>query len=99
MDSFKRVTIPQEELGKKLSYDRALDVISYINGTSHANQDACAIKTEAEAAIADAAFTNDDDPFEVSANELDDLLSEIREPQKRISKRASKKPVASPAAA
>lgn len=76
MDSFKRVTIPQEELGKKLSYDRALDVISYINGTSHANQDACAIEQEAEAAIADAAFTNDDDPFEVSANELDDLLSE-----------------------
>jgi len=98
-DSFKRVTIPKEELGKKLSYDRALDVISYINGTSHANQDACAIKQEAEAAIADAAVTNDDDPFEVSATELDDLLSEIREPQKRISKRASKKPVASPAAA
>jgi len=92
-DSFKRVTIAKEQLGKKVSYDLALDVISYLNDTSDTNQAAYAMKQQVEAAV-----TNDVEPFEVATPELDHLLKEIREPQKLVSKRGSKKPVASSAA-
>ena len=73
-DSFKRVTIPKEELGKKLSYDRALDVISYINGTSQTNEDASELKQQTERAATDGI-----EPMEAATVELDELLTEIRE--------------------
>ncbi len=80
--SFSRVIIPKAELGKRLTYDEKLSVISYANGTAQDNEDDPAIEAKVSQAIADAVET-----FEVSDNELDKLLDEVKGTPKKTSRK------------
>lgn len=72
--AFHRVQIPESEFtGEKLTYDACLDVISYVNGTAQDNEDSPAVEAQ---------VTPDEEPFEVPAEEIDELLEEIRKPKR-----------------
>jgi len=73
-ESFTRVAIPQHQLSSKLTYDQALAVISYINGSTHDNEDAPETMEQTERAATDGI-----EPMEAATVELDELLTEIRE--------------------
>ena len=65
--------------GEKLGYDDKLDAISYINGTAQDNEDSPVIEAQVE---------TEEVPFEVPAEEIDELLDEIRKP-KRVRRKTS----------
>ena len=73
-ESFTRVAIPQHQLSSKLTYEQALAVISYINGTTHDNEDAPETMEQTERAATDGI-----EPMEAATVELDELLTETRE--------------------
>ena len=82
--AFYRVQIPESEFtGEKLSYDTCLDVISYVNGTSHNNEDS---------PVVEAQVTPEEEPFEVPAEELDKLLEEIKQPRRARRKSSAQQP-------
>ena len=59
--------------GEKLGYDDKLDIISYVNGTSQDNEDSPVVEAQVQA---------EEEPFEVPAEEIDELLEEIRKPKR-----------------
>ena len=65
--------------GDKLGYDDKLDIISYVNGTSQDNEQSPVVEAQVEV---------EEDPFEVPAEEIDQLLEEIRKP-KRVRRKSS----------
>ena len=76
---FHRVQLPESAFtGKKLGYDERLDLISYVNGTSQDNEDNPVVEAQVQV---------EEEPFEVPAEEIDELLDEIRKP-----KRSRRKP-------
>ena len=77
---FHRVQLPESAFtGEKLGYDERLDLISYVNGTSQDNEDNPVVEAQVQV---------EEDPFEVPAEEIDELLDEIRKP-KRSRRKAS----------
>lgn len=73
--AFHRVQIPESEFtGEKLTYDQCLDVISYVNGSAQDNEDSPTVQAQ---------VTTDAEPFEVAPEELDQLLEEIKTPQRK----------------
>ena len=75
-----RVSIAQADLGRKLGYDESLDVITYVNRTAQDNPESEAVAEQVD---------TDELPFEVTAEELDNLLAEIQQAKRRISKKHS----------
>ena len=73
-ETFTRLAIPQHQLSSKLTYDQALAVISYINGTTHDNEDAPETMEQTERAATDGI-----EPMEPASVERDELLTETRE--------------------
>lgn len=74
--AFHRVQLPESAFtGEKLGYDDKLDCISYINGTAQDNEDNPVI----EAQVQD---VQEEQPFEVPPEEIDELLDEIRKPKR-----------------
>ena len=67
--------------GQKLGYDDKLDIISYVNGTSQDNDQSPVIEAQVQ--------QEEDEPFEVPAEELDELLDAIRQPKKARRKAAA----------
>nr|WP_115094149.1 hypothetical protein [Synechococcus sp. UW106] len=77
---FHRVQLPDSAFtGQKLGYDERLDLISYVNGTSQDNEDSPVVEAQVQV---------EEEPFEVPAEEIDELLDEIRKP-KRSRRKAS----------
>ena len=77
---FHRVQLPESAFtGEKLGYDERLDLISYVNGTSQDNEDNPVVEAQVQV---------EEEPFEVPAEEIDELLDEIRKP-KRSRRKAS----------
>ena len=71
---FHRVQLPDSAFtGEKLGYDERLDIISYVNGTSQDNEDSPVVEAQVQV---------EEEPFEVPAEELDELLDEIRKPKR-----------------
>ena len=74
--AFHRVQLPESAFtGEKLGYDERLDIISYVNGTAQDNQDSPVV----EAQVIEQQV---EEPFEVSPEEIDELLEEIRKPKR-----------------
>ena len=74
--SFHRVELPDSVFtGEKLGYDDKLDAISWVNGTAQDNQDSPVIAAQVEE-------VQEDQPFEVPPEEIDELLDEIRKPKR-----------------
>ena len=72
--AFQRVQLPESAFtGEKLGYDDKLDIISYVNGTSQDNEKSPVVEAQVEV---------EEDPFEVPAEEIDQLLEEIRKPKR-----------------
>ena len=72
--AFHRVQLPESAFtGEKLGYDDKLDIISYVNGTSQDNEQSPVVEAQVEV---------EEDPFEVPAEEIDQLLEEIRKPKR-----------------
>ena len=72
--AFQRVQLPESAFtGEKLGYDDKLDIISYVNGTSQDNELSPVVEAQVEV---------EEDPFEVPAEEIDQLLEEIRKPKR-----------------
>ena len=61
LSSFERVTIPKADLGRKLGYDEALDVITYVNQKAQENPESEQVKSQVQP---------DAVPFEVPEEEL-----------------------------
>ena len=79
-EQFHRVQLPESAFtGEKLGYDERLDLISYVNGTSQDNEDNPVVEAQVQV---------EEEPFEVPAEEIDELLDEIRKP-KRSRRKAS----------
>ena len=79
--AFHRVQIPESEFtGEKLGYDDQLDIISYMNGSSQDNE---------SSPVVEAQVIPDEEQFEVPAEEIDELLDEIRKPKKARRKAAA----------
>ena len=79
--AFHRVQLPESAFtGEKLCFDDNLDCISYINGTANDNEDYPVI----DAHVQD---VQEEQPFEVPAEEIDELLNEIRK-QKRARRKS-----------
>ncbi len=73
--AFHRVQLPESAFtGQKPGYDDKLDIISYVNSTSQDNDQSPVIEAQVQ--------QEEDEPFEVSAEELDELLDAIRQPKK-----------------
>ena len=71
---FHRVQLPDSAFtGEKLGYDERLDIISYVNGTSQDNEDSPVVEAQVQV---------EEEPFEVPAEEIDELLDEIRKPKR-----------------
>ncbi|MDC3010986.1 hypothetical protein OAZ24_01985 [Synechococcus sp. AH-736-G21] len=71
---FHRVTLSDSAFtGEKLRYDERLDFISFVNGTSQDNEGSPVVEAQVQVG---------DEPFEVPAEELDELLDEIRKPKR-----------------
>ena len=68
--AFHRVEIPKEEFGKgKMGYDDMLDAISWANGTAQDNEDSPQVTEQVD---------QEEQPFEVPPEELDQLLDQIK---------------------
>ena len=65
--------------GERLGYDERLNIISYVNGTSQDNEDSPVVEAQVQV---------EEEPFEVPAEEIEELLDEIRKP-KRSRRKAS----------
>ena len=77
---FHRVQLPESAFtGEKLGYDERLNIISYVNGTSQDNEDSPVVEAQVQV---------EEEPFEVPAEEIEELLDEIRKP-KRSRRKAS----------
>lgn len=77
---FHPVQLPESAFtGEKLGYDERLDLISYVNGTSQDNEDNPVVEAQVQV---------EEETFEVPAEEIDELLDEIRKP-KRSRRKAS----------
>ena len=64
--AFHRVQLPESAFtGDKFSYDDRLNIISYVNGSSQDNEDSAVVEAQVQA---------EDEPFEVSAEEIDELI-------------------------
>ena len=83
LSTFERVSIPKNDLGRKLGYDESLDVITYVNRQAQENPESEAVAEQTDA---------EEQPFEVPAEELDQLLEEIKSPKRK--RRKSAAPVA-----
>ena len=71
---FHRVQLPESAFtGEKLGYDERLHLISYVNGTSQDNEDNLVVEAQVQV---------EEEPFEVPAEEIDELLDEIRKPKR-----------------
>ena len=80
--AFHRVQLPESAFtGQKLGYDDKLDIISYVNSTSQDNDQSPVIEAQVQ--------QEEDEPFEVPAEELDELLDAIRQPKKARRKAAA----------
>ena len=78
--AFHRVQLPDTAFtGEKLGYDDKLDCISWVNGTALDNE---------ESPVVEAQVQTEEALFEVPAEEIDELLDEIRKP-KRARRKAS----------
>ena len=78
--AFHRVQLPESAFtGDKLGYDDKLDIISYVNGTSQDNEQSPVVEAQVQV---------EEEPFEVPAEEIDELLDEIRKP-KRVRRKSS----------
>ena len=89
---FTRVQIPKDQLGKKVSYDAALDAVSWANNTSQSNDESPEVKAQVDAAVA-----AEEEPFEVAPEELDALIEQVKSPtttRKRVTKKAAEPSVA-----
>ena len=82
LSSFERVTIPKADLGRKLGYDEALDVITYVNRKAQENPESEQVKAQVKP---------DDVPFEVPEEELTQLIDEIQQPKRKRRKSAATK--------
>ena len=72
--AFHRVQLPESAFtGDKLGYDDKLDIISYVNGTSQDNEQSPVVEAQVDV---------EEEPFEVPAEEIDELLDEIRKPKR-----------------
>ena len=69
LSTFERIAIPKEDLGRKLGYDESLDVITYVNRQAQENPES---ETVADQVDAEAM------PFEVPAEDLDELIDEVK---------------------
>ncbi|ABB35166.1 hypothetical protein [Synechococcus sp. CC9605] len=77
---FHRVQLPESAFtGEKLGYDERLNIISYVNGTSQDNEDSPFVEAQVQV---------EEESFEVPAEEIEELLDEIRKP-KRSRRKAS----------
>ena len=75
---FHRMQLPDSAFtGEKLGYDERLDIISYVNGTSQDNEGSPVVEAQVQV---------EEEPFEVPAEEIDELLDEIRKPKRSRSK-------------
>ena len=80
---FHRVQLPESAFtGEKLGYDERLDLISYVNGTSQDNEDSPVVEAQVQV---------EEEPFEVPAEEIDELLDEIRKPKRSRGKASATK--------
>ena len=80
---FHRVQLPESAFtGEKLGYDERLDLISYVNGTSQDNEDNPVVEAQVQV---------EEEPFEVPAEEIDELLDEIRKPKRSRPKASATK--------
>ena len=78
---FHQVELPKEcYTSGKYSYDQILDAISWTNGTA---------QTVEDSGVIEAQVTTDAEAFDVSPEELDTLLEDIRQPMKRRRKSAA----------
>ena len=68
--------------GEKLGYDDKLDCISWVNGTAQDNEASPVVEAQVQV---------EDEPFEVPAEELDELLDEIRKPMRSRRKASATK--------
>ena len=59
--------------GEKLGYDDKLDIISYVNGSSLDNEQSPEVEAQVQ---------TEEEPFEVPAEKIDQLLEEIRTPRR-----------------
>lgn len=73
--------IPKADLGRKLGYDEALDVITFVNKQAQDNPESETLATQANPKEV---------PFEAAPDELDNLIEEIQQPKKRRRKSAVK---------
>lgn len=69
LSTFERIAIPKDDLGRKLGYDESLDVITYVNRQAQDNPES---ETVADQVDEEAV------PFEVPAEDLDELIDEIK---------------------
>ena len=77
---FHRVQLPDSTFtGEKLGYDDKLDIISWVNGTAQDNEQSPVIEAQVEQ-------HQEEEPFEVPPEEIDQLLDEIRKPKRTRSK-------------
>ena len=80
LSTFERVSIPKADLGRKLGYDECLDVITYVNRQAQENPESETVTEQTDA---------EEEPFEVPAEELDQLLDEIKAPKRKRRKSAA----------
>ena len=80
LSTFERVSIPKADLGRKLGYDECLDVITYVNKQAQENPESETVTEQVDA---------EEEPFEVPAEELDQLLDEIKAPKRKRRKSAA----------
>ena len=85
LSTFERVSIPKADLGRKLGYDESLDVITYVNRQAQENPESEIVAEQTD---------TEEEPFEVPAEELDQLLEEIKSPKRK--RRKSAAPVVEP---
>ena len=81
--AFHRVQLPETAFtGEKLGYDDKLDCISWANGTAQDNEGSSVIEAQVQE-------LQEEQPFEVPPEEIDELLDEIRQPKRRRRKAAA----------
>ena len=69
LSTFERIAIPKADLGRKLGYDESLDVITYVNRQAQENPESETVADQVDEEVV---------PLEVPAEDLDELLYEIK---------------------
>ena len=82
LSPIERVTIPKAELGKKLGYHDALDVITDVNQKAQENPESEQVKTQVHP---------DDVQFDVPEEEFDQIIDSIQQPKRKRRKTAATK--------